>query len=122
MLAAQAMQNQRWPVIRCRISMYLNVFDISIDTKVPSDSTYFFFLHTAHRYYEYTDEAVKTAAGAVPSEDLITLFLEDSIPRHVLSMTSLTKLLELVGSNGGDDPWKLLARVGVLSPAAMMYR
>lgn len=35
--------------------------------------------------------------------DLITLFLEDSIPRHVLSMTSLTKLLELVGSNGGDD-------------------
>lgn len=35
--------------------------------------------------------------------DLITLFLEDSIPRHVLSMTSMTKLLELVGSNGGDD-------------------
>jgi len=39
-------------------------------------------------------------------QDLITLFLEDSIPRHVLSMTSLTKLLELVGSNGGDDPWQ----------------
>ena len=40
------------------------------------------------------------------SEDLITLFLEDSVPRHVLAMTSLTKLLELVGSNGGDDPWR----------------
>jgi len=26
-------------------------------------------------------------------------------------MTSLTKLLELVGSNGGDDPWKLLAEL-----------
>ncbi|CAK9082914.1 unnamed protein product [Durusdinium trenchii] len=34
--------------------------------------------------------------------DLIGL-LEDSIPRHVLSISSLTKFLELVGSSGGED-------------------
>lgn len=41
------------------------------------------------------------------AEDLIGL-LEDSIPRHVLSISSLTKFLELVGSSGGEDPCQLL--------------
>lgn len=34
--------------------------------------------------------------------DLITLFLENSIPRHVLTMPTLMQLMELVAAQGGD--------------------
>ncbi|CAJ1351264.1 unnamed protein product [Effrenium voratum] len=35
--------------------------------------------------------------------DLISLLLDESFPRHVLSTQSISRLLEMVGSYGGDD-------------------